>query len=347
MEDPYLSQLKAWAKKALPGKARLRPLKKKKKKRKNRFSGRPAPRRDIYGDLPFPCHVRYVFGRGTIEVREPSWKAWKPRTKTEKQFKAKLALQEEVKEFRALLLGYPPYLDRSLAALLRDLDQDRSIDRLAHFLETYNKESMDFYEAMDSSSRAGESLFYFDAMISAWIRYCFQNQPDLQKDLRKKNMAELRSILFRSFGSYRRYRGLREAVALSLVLRPQDPFPESLLRYDPKDPGDEYFTRAECLMLLALKEFRIPSFLTDLKSSLPPLRVPLFAHENRQIQAVNARFEKASQGILAQARSTEAFFQQAKKRLEGSFAEVAARVAKALGPKGTALSTALGTDKRR
>jgi hypothetical protein len=331
VEDPYLSQLKEWAKRSLPKKPRLSSLRKKKlKTKKKKKKGRPAPRYDPFQELPFPYHFRFIFGQGILQSFQPNWKKWKPRNKGGKSLKAKLALQAEIEEFRALLRGYPPYLDKSLASILGYLDNDRTIDRFANFLETYNQESFDFYQAMDSTSREGQSLFYFDVMIRAWIQYCFEGQQKRQKELRKKSMPQLRKILFKSFISYRRYRGLREAIALSLVMMPRHNFPENLERYDPKNPGKQYFTREECLMLLRLEGFKIKPFLVKLKNSLPKLSHPLFAHENRQIEAVNAAYEKAKGEIAEKQMNTDQFLKEAKRTLDQSFAKVAHKVAEAL-----------------
>gem|GEM_PF-4694717 len=334
VEDPYLNQLRNWASLARKknGASHLPALKKKKKKKaKKKSSGRPRPKYDPFQELPFPYCFRYVFGKRRVEPFEPSWKQWKPRTSGEKALKARLSLEADEFALRALLRGYPPYLDLSLAGLLKDLDQDHRLDRFAFFLETYSKESFDFYQAMDETSRNEQSLFYYDSMILAWIRYCFKDQPALQKQLRKKSMAELRSTLFKSFISYRRYRGLREALALSLLLRPEDSFPENLERYDPKNPGDQYFTREESLMLLGLKDFKIAPFLQEIKKGLPKIQFPLFAHPNKQIQAVNTAYDRNMEKISRLRGTTDQYLKWCKGRLNAPFAKVASVVANELG----------------
>ena len=284
IKDDYLSSLrKAAASRDLKGK--------KPKTRQKRNSAATAAKES--GDRPFPVRSEYAFGfRTTLDIKPE-----KRQSRTRREAAARRA------ELEAMLRGYLPDLDKTLAALLRSLDHDRSADALSRLFETWRNGSESFYHALDRTAGTQDSLFFYDAMLDDFVLRCVpKKHPDYKK--LRGNHNEAHDMLHRSFLAYRQYRALREAVALSLLL-PQDvPLPKSLGRYERAGTG-QYSIRQQVALLLRAHKQDVAAVVDAIRKTAPPLPETLWAGTYDPFPAFSALVDSKREALLSFADHTD------------------------------------------
>lgn len=237
---------------------------------------------------PMPLAVHYHFGTGLVEATQGA--------------KAQRAEASE-HALRLALLGLCPESDRALAALLRDLDADRSADRFAAFLESWKNGDETFYEALDRTAGTKDSVFFYDAMLNEYTG-AFAKGKDGKVVLRSLQQAH--DALHDSFLAYRQYRAFREAIAWSLVLPPDLPLPETLSRYEAKVEG-AFSLREQVAMLRAVHDGdprKVVSLVTEHAAPLPD---PLWTAKYDPYASWNEAFAAAVPAMTERAGNTDAF----------------------------------------
>lgn len=247
IDDPHLRALRALAAEGTPAPATAAAP-----KRSKPASGIAPP-----GAAPFPIRVEYLFGERRIRaVDEPS-RAVKP-----------------ADELRALLAGHPVDADRALAALLARLDGDRAADEFARFLESWRNGDESFYRALDRAAGTPEEVFFFDAMLGDFTAKFVRGKA--AKGTAPKTLQQAHDALHDGFLAYRQYRGVREAAALAVCLKPDAAFPANLARYA-QAPAGSYSLRDEVEILLASGGQDPAAAIELIVSSARPLPQPLWS----------------------------------------------------------------------
>lgn len=270
--------------------------------------------RGMLDGLPFPPTVGYRFGAGTVEVRELA--DGPPARRHAAAQEATLA---------ALLDGHPVDWDRALAGLLRALDADRRVDEFAALLEGWRNGAESFYEALERTGGTGQGVFHYDAMFDEWLQRCVgRRHPDRQRLVRSQDDA-CRAFQS-SFRNYRRYRGLREALALTLVLPADAPFPENLRAFDQSNGG--YSMRQSMALLLAAHGGDPAATVSAFLAAAPALPETLWAADHPAYEAFQQLFQDHLPRMLERASHTDellARWQRERNALRTRLAEGAMR----------------------
>jgi hypothetical protein len=241
-----------------------------------------------------PVAVSYIYGRRSIEKADG--------TASKKQALARRVAIE------LTLLGMMPATDRALAELERALDNDRTADEFAAFLETWRNGDESFYEALDRTAGTKDSVFFYDVMLGDFVGAFVVGKDQASREVRK-GLGASHDALHDAFLSYRQYRAFREALALSLVLPPDIPLPKRLQRYEDKAAGSSL--REQAVMLLALADYDPLAVVKRVRDTADPLSQPLWAKRHDPYPAWSKLFQAAIPEMLKHANSTGEFLKQA------------------------------------
>ncbi|MGK0303074.1 MAG: hypothetical protein ACI89X_003961 [Planctomycetota bacterium] len=252
-----------------------------------------APKADA-SSWEMPATVAYIYGLRSIETRRGS--------ATKQQALARRTAIE------LTLLGMMPQTDRALAELERALDNDRSADQFAAFLESWRNGDESFYEALDRTAGTKDSVFFYDVMLGDFVGAFANGKDQASRDVRKGLNAS-HDALHDAFLSYRQYRAFREALALSLVLPPDVPLPKRLQRYEDKASGNSL--RDQVMMMLALADFDPMVVVEGVRDTADPLSKPLWATRHDPYPAWSKLFQDSIPKMLKRASSTDEFLQKA------------------------------------
>lgn len=178
-----------------------------------------------------PAEIAYQFGTRRLVALEPEGAANKALLRALKAGALPQPTDVSTPRRLALLLhGVPPEQEIALALLEKRLDVHEGADRFAEFLEAWRNHGPhgdeSFYEALDRTAGTPEEVFFFDAMLGAFVGQFAAEEG------RRWSLPERHKRLQRAFLSYRQYRGMIEATAFALTLPVDVPFPERLARYD-------------------------------------------------------------------------------------------------------------------
>ncbi|MFT7536591.1 MAG: hypothetical protein ACI85K_002545 [Hyphomicrobiaceae bacterium] len=255
-----------------------------------------APKADTTSWV-MPATVAYIYGRRSIEeLTGPASK--------------KQALARRV-ALELTLLGMMPETDRALAELERALDNDRSADEFAAFLEAWRNGNESFYEALDRTAGTKDSVFFYDVMIGDFVVKFVKGKDKASRDV-KKGLNASHDALHDAFLSYRQYRAFREALALSLVLPPDVPLPKRLQRYEQASSGSSL--RDQVVMMLALADYDPMAVAELVSSTAEPLSKPLWAKRHDPYPAWSKLFQAAIPDMLKHASSTDEFLKKAREK---------------------------------
>ncbi|MBK8975476.1 MAG: hypothetical protein IPM29_06090 [Planctomycetes bacterium] len=194
--------------------------------------------RPLVARLPFVAARGYRFGAGTVDDLELRDERGRVVTRTRR------AARLRELELEAMLDGRLPDLDAALATLLARLDDQRGFDREAVFLDAWTNGAESFFDALDRTAGREEGVFHYDAMLDEWLDHCVPADHADRSRFRRGQDELLRGFQD-AFVSYRSYRSVREMLALTLVLAPDDPLPAPLDRYE-MNGGAGHSTR-ECV----------------------------------------------------------------------------------------------------
>jgi hypothetical protein len=306
--DPYLASLRAHAERA-SGLAKKKDLELKSK-------ASPEGSRALARELPFPIHTEYVFGARVV------------RHALDADHKPKDAKTRAADEMRALLHGYSLDLDAAFAACLAELNQDQSADDFALFLEGWRNGDESFYRALDRTAGSKEEVFYYDAMLGDFMQKFVKGPGDKPMDV-KKNLAAAHDALHDGFLTYRQYRALREAFALSMLLRPGTKLPATLARYETA-PAQRFSVRDDVEMLLALSNGDLTLPIQLLTSTSPALPRPLWGAKYEPLEPFFAAFAVKLADVNAAFQSPNAALAKWRERREKLAAQIVEAARKAL-----------------
>jgi hypothetical protein len=287
LSDPWLDSVRAYAARAAASPKHKDP--------EVKLKAAPDGSLTLAKELPFPIYQEYVFGARVF------------RAALGDDGKAKNTKTKKTEEIGAMLAGYPPDVDAALAACLADLNQDSSADDFALFLETWRNGDESFYRALDRTAGTKGGVFFFDAMIfdftAKFVKTEKENAGDVKKSLQKSHDA-----LHAGFLTYRQYRAMREAYALSLLLHPEAPLPTTLTRYE--DAKGKYSLRNHAEMLLAVSKGDFAPAIALLTSTSKPMPSPLWSANYEPLapffeayapkfEAINAAFVSPDKALAA------------------------------------------------
>jgi hypothetical protein len=265
IEDPYLRSLLAYS--AAGGKSdtpRYKPLKV--SKRKMRSATSVAASVSLVAQLPFRPRCEFRFAYGDIAAREPV----PSKRGTSKRKKRRARMLAELED---LLAGHAIDSGYALAALLRELDNDRSADDHAVFLDSWRNGAETFYQALERTAGSGKGVFCYDAMLSDWVRRCVPKSSEDRKTL-IRSMDNTQAAFYQTAATYRAYRSVRELVALSLILPPDVRLPELLAKRYEDNGGNAYSTRDVIDLILAAHDGDVAATVRTILSHLermPPV----------------------------------------------------------------------------
>ncbi|MEE3215596.1 MAG: hypothetical protein VX259_08505, partial [Pseudomonadota bacterium] len=197
----------------------------------------------LVDQVPFRSKFEYRWAYGEIGEHEINY----PGKRLSRQKRRCRDLQAELED---LCNGYPLDAGRALAGIMRDLDNERSADQHAVFLNSWKNGSETFYQALARTSGTDDGIFCYDAMLSDWVRRCIGKRHPEYK-LMVRSLDSTQRAFYQMAATYRSYRGLREMVALSLVLPSDQRLPERLARLYEDNAGTGYSTRDNIILLLA------------------------------------------------------------------------------------------------
>lgn len=221
--------------------------------------------------------------------------------------------------------GALPDCDRIVAALLQRMDRDPSARAFATLLGRWSNDGEPFYEALDRTAGTGDSVFYADAMLDDFGKCFGKANPEL-----KRSKPAAQQALHRAFLAYRQYRGLREAIAWSVVLPPDQPLPPALRRYEVAPAGSYSVRDLVVMMLLACEDN--PLVLVDLVvEAAPPLPQPLWSADYEPVQALQRVFDGLQERMLTAHSSTDTYLAAALQRRRLLAGVLRAAAASALG----------------
>ncbi|MFN0204841.1 MAG: hypothetical protein ACKVS6_00840 [Planctomycetota bacterium] len=266
-DDPYLAGIRSYA--TLAASHKPKELK---------FQSKISPDGSfpIAKELPFPMIKEYIFGARIIRPVD--------------SVKGKEA-PKRADELNALLNGMAPDLDLALAQILSELDHDKSADEFALFLESWRNGDESFYRALDRTAGTPGEVFYYDAMLGEFNAKFLKGEDFVKFPKAKKNLAEAHDALHSGFLTYRQYRALREAMALTCVLPPDAALPKNLARYEEKPEG-AYSIRDEMQMLLVAYKFDISKAAADFAAWSPPLPTSLWGAQYDPVSPFHTNYNK-------------------------------------------------------
>ncbi|MBI4878648.1 MAG: hypothetical protein HY812_03180 [Planctomycetes bacterium] len=240
-EDPRLRALRALAA-ALDAPANAS----KDRFKKRLTSGGSAP--SDPRDFPLPRELMYRFGSRELEALDPDSKRIAAALKKGEAPAAEDLTAEN--RLDSLLRGCLPETELALSEIERRLDVQQSADRFAQFLESWRNHGPQgeesFYEALDRTAGTDEEVFFYDAMLAAFVGE-FAGEAGKRWSRNEQHANHQQAFL-----TYRQYRGMIEATAFSLVLPPDVALPARLARYDYGAVGAGLFSLRHEIDLLAV-----------------------------------------------------------------------------------------------
>ncbi len=253
--------------------------------------------------LSLPRRCLYLFGVGTIEVRDPAHP--ERAVVASKSTKDKPNAGVDPVPMHQALRGCVPNADHALAVVLQRLDVDTTADTFAAFLQSWRNGEESFYEALDRTAGTKDSVFFFDSMLGD-----FRGQfASANGDPSLRSLKGAHDALHAAFLACRQYRGFREAVAWSLVLPPAHALPSRLARYETKVAG-AYSLREQVMMVAAAMDWDLAKLITTITTAAPPLPKPLWNSAYDPYPAWSAIFQKLLPTMIERAGSSDAFLQQ-------------------------------------
>jgi hypothetical protein len=255
-------------------------------------------------DTAMPQAVRYAFGLGVIERQQRSAAA-NPKAEAAERASEDLAVS-----VHQALLGIAPGADRALATLMYKLDTDTRADQFAAFLHAWRNGSESFYEALDRTAGTKEAVFFYDAMLGDF-RTQFgggDGAPAMGRGLQAAH-----DDLHDAFLAYRQYRGFREAVAWSLVLRPGRALPGRLQRYEAAAPG-AYSLRQQVVMVCDLFEGDVQRLADEIVRTAQALPEPVWNGTYDPFPAWSEVFKTQLPRMIEAASTSDAFLARAQAR---------------------------------
>lgn len=201
-------------------------------------------------DAPLdPQSLRYEFGSRGIRILKQG---------APQKGKSSLVAAAEIKQLSTidrlawLSEGMSPEAELVIAALERDLDVDRNADSLFAYLDTWRNNDESFYEALDRTAGSPDGIFQYDSMLDRYADEFLTKEEKKTKDYLSRGRDAAHDRFHESFLTTRKYRGLVEAVAYSLLLPPDVALPARLSRYDFSSvQGTSLSVRDQVLILLA------------------------------------------------------------------------------------------------
>ncbi|MCB9876500.1 MAG: hypothetical protein H6835_02770 [Planctomycetes bacterium] len=281
----------------------------------------PPPRGEVQGQkrpkkarefpdqgLRLPCRVDYLFGTGAIAPRpDVLLPEHAPKAAARHRAAAKHATAFDPTPVHHALLGAVPDADLALAALMMQLDRDASGDEFATFLQIWRNGDESFYEALDRTAGTADSVFFFDVMLDDFRGRFGRGKGEAKLP---GGLQAAHDALHQAFLAYRQYRGFREAVAWSLVLPVDAPLPARLARYEADVPGG-YSLRQQVLMAAAALDHDLVALCDKIAASAPPLPQPVWSGDHDPYPAWTALFTSLQPRMIARARSTDTFLENA------------------------------------
>ncbi len=308
IEDPYLRSLLAYRQAGTKGgKARKKPLKMAKRKMNSETGVDKSV--SMVEQLPFKPRCEFRFAYGDIVDREPV----ATRKRASKRTKHRARMKAEIED---LLAGNAIDSDYALAAILRELDNDRSADDHAVFLDSWKNGAETFYQALERTAGNGTGVFCYDAMLSDWVKRCIPKKHEDRKAM-IRSLSDTHTAFYRMAATYRAYRSVRELIALSLILPSDVRLPEQLAKRYEDNGGNAYSTRDVIELLLAAHDgdvgATVRTILTHLEQMPPVLWKPGFNSVQGLYHAQDALMAK----IIAGGRhSDQTLAQQKAKRVD-------------------------------
>lgn len=285
LRNPYFDAVRVFADSGRKkGRARTKAMRKRTVKSRSRKSYRA-----VAGELAVT--VRYRFGMGVVE---PLHESRRDRARAAREVPVELAIS-----------GMLPGTDVALAEMLRRLDADDSADYFIAFLEAWRNGSETFYEALDRTAGTEDGVFFYDSMLGDFVQICAKTGQPGVKELRR-GLDAAHGALHRSFLAYRQYRALREAVALTLLLPPDQPLPTRLARYEQTIAGG-YSVRDQALMLLAVHDYDPAAVIDQLVGTAKPMPKPLWSQPYDSVTAFGDLYVAAMPQMIEQAGDTDRF----------------------------------------
>jgi hypothetical protein len=165
-----------------------------------------------------------------------------------------------------LLTGQVPEVELAVAAMQRELDVDRSRDKLSRFLEYWRNGHESFYQALDRTAGTTEAVFFYDAMLG---EFTSKLAPEL---LKARTLSEKHDRLHEAFLTLRRYRRFIEASSLTLVST--EPFPVRLKDFEYSAIPGSAQVRDGIELVLASHRWDVAKAAEDLKAVLVASPMP-------------------------------------------------------------------------
>jgi len=208
------------------------------------------------------------------------------------------------------------------------MDRSSGAEEFRQLLETWRNGPESFYHALDRTAGTEQSVFFYDAMLEAFVVSCVPKRHDDYRSLRG-NLQRSHDALHKSFLAYRQYRAFREAAALSLLLSPEAPMPPALKRYDGA-AGSQYSTRQQLSMLLRAAEQDVLAVVSEISKSARPLPETLWDVKYDPFPAFQALVDGKRSEFLKFVSHTDKLAAQERVILVASHRKVAAAAGKAL-----------------
>lgn len=231
-------------------------------------------------DAPLdPQTLRYEFGSRGIRILK---QGAPQKSKSSLVASADLKQLSTIDRLAWLSEGMSPDAELVLAALERDLDVDRGADSLFAYLDVWRNNDESFYEALDRTAGSPEGIFQYDSMLDRYADEFLTKEDKKSKDFLARGRDAAHDRFHESFLTSRKYRGLVEAVAYSLLLPPDVALPARLSRYDFSSvQGTSLSVRDQVLILLADADgdvAKVVEFITKVITE-NPLPATLFSTE--------------------------------------------------------------------
>lgn len=276
------------------------------------------PRRDFDAawmiELPFPLRSVYRFGFGTLD-----------RLDAKKKPSSQKARIEQREQIAAMMNGELPDTDLILAGSLRELDDQRTVDRFAGFLARWRDGKESFYEALERTAGTEDSVFHFDIMLEEWVDdFVPKDHADGKQLRRGPDAAQV--AFHRAFRNVRLYRELREMIALTFLLPGEAPMPSDLSSYEQKLSSDRHSSR-ECVeILLEICEGDVNEVIRRVREASPPFLEDPWTAAYPTTQAIDKPFRAALNEVLKDGqRSSQELLSDWRKRRQRIREELSAR----------------------
>lgn len=294
LDDPHLRSLRGFAereqklgKKA--AKPRYKPLRVGKK-----YSKSDTARKDssaLVDQLPFRSKFEYRWAYGDIAEHQIRYDGRRLSKKKRQRRDTQMELED-------LCKGYPLDVGQALAGMMRDLDNERSADRHAVFLNSWHNGTETFYQALARAAGGREGVFCYDTMLGDWVRSCVgKKHPEYKSMI--KSLDASQQAFYRMASTYRSYRGLREMVALSLVLPSDQRLPESLARLYQDNAGQGYSTRDNIILLLAAHVGDVDATVKTILNHLESMPIDTWHAGFQPVHGIYAAFKKLMPKLVA------------------------------------------------